>query len=130
MTDRLSIAVGPALPAPRNNLEEALAEAPKRLRAGSVSLAYFDGDTTSFAVENVSLEIAAKGFIGIMGPSGSGKSSLLYLLSGLKRASAGEIEIDGSAYSRISDREMTNLRRTRFGFVFQQPFLLNYLTAR
>jgi len=65
-----------------------------------------------------------------MGPSGSGKSSLLYLLSGLKRPSHGDVEIDGQSYSRFGERELTGLRRERFGFVFQQPFLLNYLTAR
>jgi putative ABC transport system ATP-binding protein len=101
-----------------------------RLRADGISLAYFDGDTTNYAVENVTLNIPAKGFIGIIGPSGSGKSSLLYLLSGLKRVTAGVVEIDGTPYSKLSERELTQLRREQFGFVFQQPFLLNYLTAR
>ena len=101
-----------------------------RLRATSVSLAYFDGDRTSFAVENVSLEIPSRGFVGIMGPSGSGKSSLLYLLSGLKQSTDGEVLIDGTPYSKMTERAVTQLRRTRYGFVFQQPFLLNYLTAR
>ncbi len=95
-----------------------------------MSLAYFDGDRTTYAVEGVSLETPERGFIGVMGPSGSGKSSLLYLLSGLKRATGGEVELDGTPYSRLSGRELTVLRRRRFGFVFQQPFLLNYLTAR
>ena len=130
MTDRRSISADTILQSHANDFEEISASSPTRLRARSVSLAYFDGDTTSFAVENVSLDIPSRGFVGIMGPSGSGKSSLLYLLSGLKRASAGEIEIDGAPYSRLSERELTHLRRIRFGFVFQQPFLLNYLTAR
>src|SRR6266478_4581412 len=103
MTDRSTFAAGSTLQTPANHLAAALAETHARLRARSVSLAYFDGDTTSYAVENVSLDIPAQGFVGIMGPSGSGKSSLLYLLSGLKRASAGEIEIDGAPYSRLSE---------------------------
>jgi putative ABC transport system ATP-binding protein len=117
---------------PANNAErlgENITPLP-RLRARELSLAYFDGDTNTFAVEDVTMEIPVKGFVGIMGPSGSGKSSLLYLLSGLKRPTVGEVSIDNESYSELSERKLTNLRRTRFGFVFQQPFLLNYLTAR
>lgn len=99
------------------------------LRAHNVSLAYFDGNTTNYAVSQVSLELPARGFMGIMGPSGSGKSSLLYLLSGLKRPTTGDVEFRGIGYSHLSERALTQLRRECFGFVFQQPFLLNYLTA-
>src|SRR5262245_36885762 len=101
-----------------------------RLRACDLSLTYGDGDITTYAVAEVSLEIPARGVIGVMGPSGSGKSSLLYLLSSLKPPTQGDVEFDGRRYSGMSERERTLLRRERFGFVFQQPFLLNYLTAR
>ncbi len=101
-----------------------------RMRAVDVSLGYFDGDRTTYAVDGASLELPEKGFVGVMGPSGSGKSSLLYLLSGLKRPTSGVIELDGRPYSSLSERQITQVRRDRFGFVFQQPFLLNYLTAR
>src|SRR5438874_3661140 len=100
------------------------------LKACGVTLAYGDGDRITRAVDDVSLAIPARGFVGVIGPSGSGKSSLLYLLSGLKRPTAGEVELDAAHYSRLGERELTRLRRARFGFVFQQPFLLNYLTAR
>jgi len=100
------------------------------LRAHCMSLAYFDGDRTTYAVSGVSLGIPTRGFVGVMGPSGSGKSSLLYLLSGLKRPTEGDVEFGGVAYSRLDERALTQMRRERFGFVFQQPFLLNYLTAR
>jgi putative ABC transport system ATP-binding protein len=100
------------------------------LRADCVSLAYFDGDNTNYAVCDVNLQLPQRGFVGVIGPSGSGKSSLLYLLSGLKRATSGQIKFCGDPYSGMKEREITNLRRSRFGFVFQQPFLLNYLTAR
>lgn len=99
------------------------------IRACHVSLAYSDGDVTNYAVRDVSLEIPERGFFGIMGPSGSGKSSLLYLLSGLKQATAGEVLFRNRRYRPMSEREITQLRRECFGFVFQQPFLLNYLTA-
>src|SRR5438874_8010339 len=100
------------------------------LKACGVTLAYGDGDRVTRAVDDVSITIQERGFVGVIGPSGSGKSSLLYLLSGLKRPTAGDVELDGNRYSRLGERELTQLRRERFGFVFQQPFLLNYLTAR
>jgi putative ABC transport system ATP-binding protein len=65
----------------------------------------------------------------VEGPSGSGKSSLLYLLSGLKTPTAGTVAYRGRAYTEMSDRERSAIRRTRFGFVFQQPYLLGYLTV-
>ncbi len=99
------------------------------IRACGVSLAYGDGDRVTYALSDVSLALPARGFIGVMGPSGSGKSSLLYLLSGLKRPTSGEVEMEGRRYSDMDERAITRLRRERFGFVFQSPFLLNYLTA-
>jgi putative ABC transport system ATP-binding protein len=95
-----------------------------------VSLSYFDGDQTTYAVREITLELPERGFFGIMGPSGSGKSSLLYLLSGLKLPTSGEVVYAGRALNRLSEAERVRLRRERLGFVFQQPFLLNYLTAR
>jgi putative ABC transport system ATP-binding protein len=99
------------------------------LQAEKLTLAYQDGDRTRNAVHDVSIAIQDHQFIGILGPSGSGKSSLLYLLSGLRRPSRGDVYLDGRAYSEMSDRERVALRRSEFGFVFQQHFLINYLTA-
>lgn len=100
------------------------------LCTAKVSLSYFDGDQTTYAVREISMELPERGFFGIMGPSGSGKSSLLYLLSGLKPPSSGDVIYAGRALNRMREAERVRLRRERFGFVFQQPFLLNYLTAR
>lgn len=74
--------------------------------------------------------IPEQGFYGIMGPSGSGKSSLLYLMSGLKLPTGGQVLYRGQSLSTMSERERVLLRRQRFGFVFQQPYLIHYLTAR
>ena len=99
------------------------------LQAENLRLTYQDGDNVVDAVKNVSISIEDHQFIGILGPSGSGKSSLLYLLSGLRKPTQGEVYLDDRAYSKVSDAERVEFRRTEFGFVFQQHFLINYLTA-
>jgi putative ABC transport system ATP-binding protein len=99
------------------------------LQGQNLTLTYQDGDRTIDAVHDVSISIEDHQFMGILGPSGSGKSSLLYLLSGLRKVTEGEVFLDGRAYGKMSDRERVALRRSEFGFVFQQHFLINYLTA-
>jgi putative ABC transport system ATP-binding protein len=66
----------------------------------------------------------------IVGPSGSGKSTLLQLLGGIDIPSSGTVEILGTRLDRLSDRELTRLRLTRLGFIFQRFHLLPVLTAR
>jgi putative ABC transport system ATP-binding protein len=99
------------------------------LQGENLTLTYQDGDRTLDAVHDVSIAIQDHQFIGILGPSGSGTSSLLYLLSGLRRSTRGEVYLDDRAYSKMAERERVALRRSEFGFVFQQHFLINYLTA-
>ena len=99
------------------------------LACEEASLAYTDGTRTTYALQDVTLRLAPGRFYGIMGPSGSGKSSLLYVLSGLKRPTSGFARYGEFVYGRHPDKAVTRLRRERFGFVFQQPFLLPYLTA-
>jgi putative ABC transport system ATP-binding protein len=99
------------------------------LHGENLTLTFQDGDRTLDAVHNVSITVQDHQFIGILGPSGSGKSSLLYLLSGLRKATEGEVYLDDRPYSKMLERERVALRRTEFGFVFQQHFLINYLTV-
>jgi putative ABC transport system ATP-binding protein len=99
------------------------------LQAENLTLTYKDGESTMDAVHDVSLTIEDHQFIGILGPSGSGKSSLLYLLCGLRRPNKGEVYLDDRAYGKMPEREKVFLRRSEFGFVFQQHFLISYLTA-
>jgi putative ABC transport system ATP-binding protein len=99
------------------------------LQGENLTLTYQDGESTLDAVHDVSIAVEDHQFIGLLGPSGSGKSSLLYLLSGLRKATEGEVFFDGRAYGKMPERERVALRRTEFGFVFQQHFLINYLTA-
>jgi putative ABC transport system ATP-binding protein len=100
------------------------------LQGENLVLTYQDGEATIDAVHDVSIAIRDHQFVGILGPSGSGKSSLLYLLSGLRQPTKGEIYLDDRAYGKMPDKERVALRRHEFGFVFQQHFLINYLTAQ
>lgn len=95
----------------------------------NASLAYTDGERTTYALRDVTVALTPGRFYGIMGPSGSGKSSLLYVLSGLKRPTEGTARFGSFVYTGRTEPEVTRLRREKFGFVFQQPFLMNYLTV-
>ncbi len=95
----------------------------------NISLVYDDGERRTYALQDVSIDIPDRQFVGIMGPSGSGKSSLLYVLSGLKRPTSGDVCLGDYGYRAHSDQELIALRRRRFGFVFQQPYLLTWQTA-
>lgn len=85
---------------------------------------------TVHALRGVSLEIGAGDYVAVAGPSGSGKSTLLQLIGGIDTPSAGTVEILGTSLSSLSDSELTRLRLTRLGFIFQRFHLLPVLTAR
>jgi putative ABC transport system ATP-binding protein len=85
---------------------------------------------TVHALRGVSLRIDAGEYVAIAGPSGSGKSTLLQLIGGIDTPSAGTVELLGTRLDLLSDRELTRLRLTRLGFVFQRFHLLPVLTAR
>jgi putative ABC transport system ATP-binding protein len=99
------------------------------LRAQDLVLDYRSGSSVAHAVDTVSLEIEPGSFVGLIGPSGSGKSSLMYLLSGLKRPTLGGVTFEGRDFTSLTPAGLIRLRRRHFGFVFQQHFLVNYLTA-
>ena len=80
-------------------------------------------------IKNVSLDIEQGESIGLIGPSGSGKSSLLMLAGGLERASSGEIEILGQVITEMSEDRLSKLRRNNVGVVFQSFHLIPTLTA-
>jgi putative ABC transport system ATP-binding protein len=99
-------------------------------RAVEVSKVYGDTpDTRVEALAGVSVGFKRAEFTAIMGPSGSGKSTLMHCLAGLDRVSAGEIWIGDTRVTGLGDRGLTELRRYKVGFVFQQYNLLPTLTA-
>jgi len=82
------------------------------------------------ALRGVSLEIAKGDYLAIVGPSGSGKSSLLNLLGAIDAPTSGTVEIEGRDVGTLGDREVTEFRLRHIGFVFQRFYLLPILTAR
>jgi putative ABC transport system ATP-binding protein len=89
----------------------------------------FGGKKRVTALEDISLEVARGEMVSIIGPSGSGKSTLLNLIGGLDQPTSGEIHIDGQSIARLTDDELTRLRRDKIGFIFQFFNLMPSLTC-
>jgi putative ABC transport system ATP-binding protein len=87
------------------------------------------GDNQVNALDGVSVEFAAGRFTAIMGPSGSGKSTLLHCIAGLDDLTSGTVRIGDVDISTFNDRQLTELRRDRIGFIFQSFNLVPTLTA-
>jgi putative ABC transport system ATP-binding protein len=94
-----------------------------------VTKTYRQGDADVKALAGVSLDITKGEFVSVVGPSGSGKSTLLHLMGGLDVPTTGEVVIDGTPISRMSDDEVTIFRRRSIGFVFQFFNLMPTLSA-
>lgn len=90
---------------------------------------YPQGSRIVKALQGVSLRIESGEFVSIMGPSGSGKSTLMHLLGALDSPTAGEVYFQDRPLHKMSDRELSALRRNRIGFVFQFFNLLPTLRA-
>ncbi|MGE7388581.1 ABC transporter ATP-binding protein [Streptomyces sp. NPDC004126] len=99
------------------------------LLVDDVTLTYPDGDGRLTALDAVSLEVPAGSLTAIVGPSGSGKSSLLAVAATLVTPDSGRVVVAGRDTSRLGPAEKSALRRERIGIVFQQPNLLASLTA-
>ena len=99
------------------------------LKVKNVSKIYKKRDQEVKAIDNVSLEIPSGDFVSIIGPSGSGKSSLLLMLGGMLFPSLGQVFINGESLYDLSPNEIANLRQKKIGFVFQTFNLIPYLSA-
>jgi putative ABC transport system ATP-binding protein len=81
------------------------------------------------ALRGVSLRVAQGELMAVVGPSGSGKSTLLHIMGTLERPSSGRLEVAGHDVGALGDRELAGLRARQIGFVFQQFFLLDGMSA-
>ena len=95
----------------------------------SATKVYGSGEDAVYALRDVSVEFYEGQFTAIMGPSGSGKSTLMHCIAGLDELSSGSAIIDGTDLSTMKDKELTELRREKIGFVFQSFNLVPTLTA-
>jgi putative ABC transport system ATP-binding protein len=102
---------------------------PVAARAVELWKVYGSGETEVTALRAVDLEISSGAFTAIMGPSGSGKSTLMHCLAGLDTVTRGEVYVGEVPLTGLNDQRLTELRRDRVGFIFQQFNLLPTLTA-
>jgi len=88
----------------------------------------YPGEPPVTALDGVSFSVSSGELVGVVGPSGSGKTTLLHLIGTLDRPTSGAVRITGLDVAQLSDRELSRLRGSRIGFVFQQFFLAEHAT--
>ena len=94
-----------------------------------VSKIYIESDNTITAADNINLTIDTGCFISVVGRSGSGKSTLLKMMGGLLAPTSGKIIIDGQCITDLSDEEISKIKYSKIGFVFQDYFLEESFTV-
>ena len=99
------------------------------LSARGLLKTYGTAGTTTRALDGVDLDVARADSLAVMGPSGCGKTTLLHILAGILTPTSGSVHHDGTDLASLTDRRRTRLRRSDFGFVFQDGQLLPELTA-
>ncbi|MGW5954004.1 ABC transporter ATP-binding protein [Bacillus mycoides] len=100
------------------------------LKLDKVSKVYGEGNTEVTALHPMSLDVKGGEFIGIVGPSGSGKSTLLSIAGALLSPSKGDIYIREQNITKLSEKEMTDIRLKKIGFIFQFANLVPYLNVK
>ncbi|MEU5158848.1 ABC transporter ATP-binding protein [Streptomyces sp. NPDC020875] len=98
-------------------------------RATDLSKVYGQGETQVVALDRISVDFKQAEFTAIMGPSGSGKSTLMHCVAGLDTFSSGSVRIGDTELGSLKDKQLTQLRRDKIGFIFQAFNLLPTLTA-
>ncbi|WP_326512801.1 ABC transporter ATP-binding protein [Clostridium intestinale] len=98
------------------------------LRLSNLSKDYGIKGFKTRVLNNISLSIEEGAFLSIMGPSGAGKSTLLNLLSTIDKPSTGEILLDGIDITKLKNKDLSNIRKDKIGFIFQDYSLLDNMT--
>ena len=101
----------------------------KILEVKDLSKSYIVNKRQNNVLKNVNFSVEEGEMIAVMGPSGSGKSTLLYTVSGMDKMTAGEVLFCGKELSKMSDKELSEIRLNEMGFVFQQMYMLKNLTV-
>jgi len=99
------------------------------LKVNDVSLVLGDGDQQVKALDHVTVSVDPGELMAVLGPSGAGKSSLLAVCGGLRAPSSGQVFINGTEITAVTKSKLSQIRRDRIGFVFQQSNLVPSLTA-
>jgi|BioPla2DNA2_1021312.scaffolds.fasta_scaffold18415_2 putative ABC transport system ATP-binding protein len=94
-----------------------------------LSLSYKDGKSNRMVFSDLNFKINVGENVVLLGPSGSGKSSLIYLLSGLRRPTSGKVIYNNKDLQDMDENSLVNIRRNKFGFIFQFHFLIPYLNV-
>ena len=105
-------------------MNDAAATSTAVLRLRGLERRFKSGDSELIVLDGVDLDIRPGEIVGLVGPSGSGKSSLLHAAGLLERPSGGDVEIEGRSAWDLNDDARTAIRRTRIGFVYQFHHLL------
>ena len=95
------------------------------IKCRSLCFSYVEGDNQTSILNNLSLDVKPAESIAILGPSGCGKSTLLNLIAGLDTPSSGDVLINNSNITKLSEQDRTELRAGTFGFIYQFHHLLN-----
>lgn len=101
----------------------------KGLQLSQITKYYEEGGNRVAALDHVSISVEPGEFVAVVGPSGSGKSTFLSIAGALLRASEGEVILNGHNLSKMSDKELSNIRLREIGFIMQSSNLVPYLNV-
>ncbi|HKM02367.1 MAG TPA: ABC transporter ATP-binding protein [Bacilli bacterium] len=96
----------------------------------NVTKDFLNGEDVIHALKKTNFSAAEGELVAIIGPSGSGKSTFLTILGGLQRPTTGQVLIEGKPFSQLSDKQKTNIRFTKIGFILQQSNLIPFLNVK
>lgn len=100
------------------------------LKSQDLTKTYYSTDPPTEVLNGIDLTVKAGEFLVVMGASGSGKSTLLYSVSGMDRPTGGKVLLEGRDLTSLSDTEVSRVRLTKMGFIFQQTYFLSNLNIR